>query len=102
MGTDLDTIKIVLNLTINEIQSADDNFKKLISNPKPNLSAINALGHKLFGTASGTGLEVLAEMAREVELITEMDIKTLKTIYKKVNKEILISKELIENELVNL
>jgi PAS domain S-box-containing protein len=102
MGTDLDTIKIVLNLTINEIQSAGDNFKKLISNPKPNLKVINALGHKLFGTASGTGLEVLAEMAREVELITEMDIKALKTIYNKVNKEILISKELIENELVNL
>ncbi|MBC7654834.1 MAG: response regulator [Oligoflexus sp.] len=102
MGNDLETVKIVLNLTVKEIQSADDNFKKLISHPQPNFVAMKALGHKLYGTASGTGLEVLAEMAREVEELQKIDNKTLKNLYKKVSKEIKLCKELIENELTNL
>ncbi|MBK0381969.1 PAS domain S-box protein [Pedobacter sp. SD-b] len=99
MGNDLETIKIVLNLTVKELQSANDNFKKLISNPHPDLKSIKALGHKLFGTASGTGLETLALMAREVEWLKEIDNKTLKALYKKVAKEIGLSIDLVEKEI---
>jgi len=102
MENDLDTIKIILNLTIKEIQSADDNFKKLISNPKPDLIAIKALGHKLYGTAAGTGLEILAVMARKIEWLEKADNKALKMLYKEVNKEIELSKELIHYELSDI
>ncbi|OAQ38005.1 hybrid sensor histidine kinase/response regulator [Pedobacter psychrophilus] len=101
MGNDTDTIKIVLNLTIKEIQSADDNFKKLISDPNPNLMAIKALGHKLYGTAAGTGLEILSAMARQIEWLEKADNNELKKLYKEVSKEIELCKDLIHSELAS-
>jgi CheY-like chemotaxis protein len=97
MGNDIETIKIVLGLTIDEIKKTDASFKDLVATP--DLKLINALGHKLFGTASGTGLEVLATMAREIEQLEVLDNKSLKAIYASLHEEIELAISYISKEL---
>ena len=50
---------------INTINKTDNNLKQLIQNPE--LEVFNAIGHKLYGTATATGLDLLAELAKELE-----------------------------------
>ncbi|WP_017260104.1 PAS domain S-box protein [Pedobacter arcticus] len=100
MGNDIDTIKLVLNLTIDEIKKTDIAFKQLISSPSLNL--VTALGHKLFGTASSTGLEVLANLAREIEQLKEIDQEQLNELYASLHKEVNLVSKLVKKELEQL
>ncbi len=100
MGNDTDTIKLILNLTLDEIGKTDANFRQLINSP--NLTLINAMGHKLFGTASGTGLELLADLARELEQLKEIEQEQLNTLYESFHKEVTLVNNLITKEIEKL
>lgn len=100
MGNDTETIKLVLNLTIDELKKAEANFKELLNHP--DLSLITALGHKLFGTSSGTGLDVLAQLSREIENQETLDEEHLNYLYTELQNEIKLVISLIKEELENL
>jgi PAS domain S-box-containing protein len=95
MDEDVEIVKQVLNITIKEIKKTDNNLKQLLLNP--DLDAINAIGHKLYGTASATGLDILADLAKELELLENIDL--LENLYQKINKEIQIVITLMEQEI---
>lgn len=86
MGNDAETIELVLNLTIDELNKAEANFKELIKSK--DLAMITALGHKLFGTSSGTGLDALAEISREIEQLETFDQPKLNDLYSQLKKEV--------------
>lgn len=97
MGNDNDMVKMVLSLSIDEITKVNTNFKdQLVS---PDLKKINALGHKLFGTASGIGLLILADLAREIEYVEEIDEQHIKRLQEALAEEIELVTELIQDEL---
>lgn len=97
MDDDHQTVKLVLNLTIQELIKAENNFTELIK--KPDLKSITALGHKLFGTASGTGLDALALLSREIELQEDINEERLQKLHALLKKEIALVTSLIEEEL---
>lgn len=97
IGQDNETIKLVLSLTLDEIKKVDANLKELVASC--NLEAINELGHKLYGTASGTGLEVLANMARKLEQLETAENKGLKSMCLALHKEVVLVTDLIKREL---
>jgi HPt (histidine-containing phosphotransfer) domain-containing protein len=98
MGDDEDTIKEVLIITIKELQKTDSNLKQLLQNPK--LEVFNAIGHKLYGTTTATGLDLLADIAKELEDLKSLE--QIEVIYQKFNKEMQISIGLIEQEINRL
>ncbi len=97
MGDDLETITLVLSLTLTELRKVDIAFKELVNAPQH--GNITALGHKLFGTAAGVGLEVLADIAREIEDLENFDQEALVALQVTLNKEIELVTELIKTEL---
>ncbi|HTN20581.1 MAG TPA: response regulator [Pelobium sp.] len=97
MGQDVETVKLVLNLTIDELRKVDANLKEFVASP--DLNEINALGHKLYGTASGTGLEVLANMARKLEQLETVENLQLKSLYLALHDEVELVIDRINKEL---
>jgi CheY-like chemotaxis protein len=97
MGQDVETVKLVLNLTIDELRKVDANLKEFVASP--DLNEINALGHKLYGTASGTGLEVLANMARKLEQLETVENLQLKSLYLALHNEVELVIDRINKEL---
>lgn len=93
MGYDDETIKEVLKITIIEINKTDNNLKQLIQNPE--LEFFNAIGHKLYGTA--TGLDLLAELAKELEALDHIE-----TLYQNFNKEMQIVINSLQQEVNKL
>ncbi|HET8829459.1 MAG TPA: response regulator, partial [Pelobium sp.] len=100
MGNDSQSVKLVLSLTIQELIKAETNFTEILK--KPDLKSITALGHKLFGTASGTGLDALAVLSREIEYQEDIDEKRLQNLHALLKKEIALVISLIEEELETL
>ncbi len=100
MDNDKEIIKTVLNLTIEELKKAEKNFKQLLTSP--DLTLVTALGHKLFGTSSGTGLDVLANLSREIEGLEKIDDNQLKELYAVLEKEVKLVIKLIKEELAQL
>ena len=98
MGDDDETIKEVLKITINEINKTDNNLKQLIQNPE--LEVFNAIGHKLYGTATATGLDLLAELAKELEALDHLD--HIETLYQNFNKEMQIVINFLQQEVNKL
>lgn len=97
MGNDAETIKLVLNLTVEELNKAEANFKQLIKSR--DLALITALGHKLFGTSSGTGLDVLAGLSREIEQLENFDEEHVEHLYALLKAEIKLVIDLVKEEL---
>jgi HPt (histidine-containing phosphotransfer) domain-containing protein len=98
MGDDDEAVKEVLIITIKEIQKTDNNLKQLLQNPK--LAVFNAVGHKLYGTTTATGLDLLAVIARELESLENLE--QIEVVYQKFNKEMQIVIDLIEQEINRL
>jgi len=98
MGDDDEAVKEVLIITIKEIQKTDNNLKQLLQNPK--LAVFNAVGHKLYGTTTATGLDLLAVIARELEGLENLE--QIEVVYQKFNKEMQIVIDLIEQEINRL
>ncbi|RKD20283.1 hybrid sensor histidine kinase/response regulator [Pelobium manganitolerans] len=100
MGDDVESTRLVLSITIDELYKADQQLKALVASP--NVKEISALGHKLFGTASGTGLEFMANIARDLESIETVDEKQLVSLYTLLHKEIVLVNDLIQEHLQRL
>jgi PAS domain S-box-containing protein len=70
VGEDPEFLVGVVQLTKIELEHA---LRKLVQHfEEKELPAINALGHKLYGTAAATGLVYLAEMARALEYLDSL------------------------------
>lgn len=100
MGDDVETIKMVLTITISELDKTIAIFKELIK--VEDLEQINALGHKLFGTSSSTGLEILATLSRDIEGLQEIDQQKLESLYTMLQEEVTIGKALIQKEIESI
>ena len=83
---------------INTINKTDNNLKQLIQNPE--LEVFNAIGHKLYGTATATGLDLLAELAKELEALDHLD--HIETLYQNFNKEMQIVINFLQQEVNKL
>jgi CheY-like chemotaxis protein/HPt (histidine-containing phosphotransfer) domain-containing protein len=98
MPDDDETIKEVLLIAIKEIQKVDNNLKQLLQTPK--LDFFQSIGHKLYGTATAIGLDILSEYAKELESIENLE--KIEDLYQKINQEMQISTALIEQEINRL
>ncbi len=95
---DQESVAEVLQLTIEELKVLGKRITEK-KESKTSLNEWNAIGHKLFGTASATGLIKLSALARDLEHITEVDANELNALLKTILEEINLSYELIETYL---
>ncbi len=87
---DQESLKEILNLVLKGIKEALPIIKQQIFDG--NLTALNASGHKLYGTSSSCGLNILAEIARELENLETLEgIKPNMVLDKLVSEIILVS-----------
>lgn len=91
IGNDPKLLTGVVSLTKVELEQTLDKLTAYFNDQ--NVAEINALGDKLYGTASATGLINLAKMARKLEQLTDMENRNLPTIAELQNevKEIFIA-----------
>lgn len=67
-----------------------------------NLSAVNAAGHKLYGTAVSSGLPRLSRLSNDMELLADLEGDAAQMLYKEIEKEIKVVLALTEEALKNL
>jgi PAS domain S-box-containing protein len=97
VGNDENIIKEVLTLTQEELQKSLSTIRVLAKDK--NIAEIKESGHKLYGTAVGVGLEILAGIARQLEHLQVNDLDALPDLLKKLEHEIEISARLINKQL---
>ncbi|TAF45126.1 MAG: PAS domain S-box protein [Sphingobacteriales bacterium] len=84
-GNNDETIKQVLQLAINQLTQSLQLLQTHYQNN--DVLALNKLGHKLYGTAVSTGLQILATLARQLETTKIID-KHCKQLVKNIQQEI--------------
>lgn len=94
---DEETLKEILEITIKELQKVILQIETFVSNH--DLEGLKGMGHKLFGTAAGTGLNQVAELARDFEALEEFDIENIKRMQERIHHEIQLVLGLIAEEL---
>jgi PAS domain S-box-containing protein len=97
VGYDDRVISEVLILTQQELQTSLSNIRMLANEEK--IHELKESGHKLFGTAAGVGLEILAGMARKLENLIPSDAKVISDLLLDLEREITISEQLINEHL---
>jgi CheY-like chemotaxis protein len=97
VGYDESIISEVLILTQQELKRTLSSIKRLAN--EENMKELKESGHKLFGTAAGVGLEILAGMARELEDLDLNDAKAVPDLLVNLENEIAISERLINEHL---
>jgi PAS domain S-box-containing protein len=97
VGNDDAIIEEVLRLTKQELQRSLSIIWMLAI--EENIQELREAGHKLFGTAVGIGLEILAGIARQFEHLNLNDAKALPDLIKKLESEIEICERLIDEYL---
>jgi PAS domain S-box-containing protein len=99
VGNDESIITEVLILTQQELQKSLSAIRVLAR--ERNVPELQHSGHKLFGTAVGVGLEILAVIARELEHLKIADVGTIPELLRKLESEIEISERLIGEYLTH-
>jgi PAS domain S-box-containing protein len=85
VGDDPAIITELLALTKKELINSLSEIKLHVE--QQNLNALNALGHKLYGTAVTAGLPILATSARSLEHITQLNSETTVLLIEQLNAE---------------
>ncbi|QJD97252.1 response regulator [Mucilaginibacter robiniae] len=85
VGDDEELIKEVLVLTREQLKQTQQQIKTLIASH--DLQGINQLGHKLYGTATSAGLQVVAKLAGDFEHLATFDDTFLANHLQLLNQE---------------
>ncbi|MFP5080837.1 PAS domain S-box protein [Pedobacter sp. JCM 36344] len=86
IGEDEDLLKQVLQLTRNELIDSEHEIER--ASAAGDLGSLNAVGHKLYGTAITSGLKLLAVAANEMASLEAFDQEQVEGIREKINTEI--------------
>jgi PAS domain S-box-containing protein len=97
VGYDEGIINEVLIVTQKELEKSLSAIQVLAKDQ--NIHELKALGHKLVGTAVGVGLEILADIARQLEYFELKGKVSMSDLLKKLESEIEISAGLINEHL---
>jgi hypothetical protein len=97
VGNDDSVISEVLILTQQELTRSLFSMKKYAN--EENIPELKKAGHKLFGTAAGVGLEILAVMARQLEHLDLADAKAIPDLIVNLEREIAVGERLINEHL---
>lgn len=84
--TDDSTISEILSIAREQLLK----FREEINNSMEtsSIDIWNAMGHKIYGTASSAGFSILSRLAGELDVITEDDEKKLQSLLQKIISEI--------------
>ncbi|MEO5911294.1 MAG: PAS domain S-box protein [Pelobium sp.] len=94
---DDEALKEILELTNSELHKVIIHIEELIFSR--DLEGLKGAGHKLYGTAAGTGLKKVAEIARQFEALKEFEIENIKRLQERLHREIILVLDLIAEEL---
>jgi PAS domain S-box-containing protein len=97
VGFDEGIINEILVVTQQELERSLSAIQVLVDHQ--NIAELKRSGHKLFGTASGVGLEMLAGIARQLEYLELNDKAALPNLLTELEREITISERLINEQL---
>jgi PAS domain S-box-containing protein len=97
VGDDEAIVNEVLILTQQELQKSISTIRVLAI--EKNIAGLKGSGHKLYGTAVGVGLEILAGIARKLEYLNLNDAEGIPDLLKELEREIDISSGLINAHL---
>ncbi|MDA9555603.1 PAS domain S-box protein, partial [Pelobium sp.] len=97
VAQDADALSYILQMVLSTLNGMPASIKQLIKEQK--LNEIKAVGHKLFGTASSTGLGQLAVIARKLEYVEDFNEEVLSKLSQELEQEIVIVCELINDFL---
>ncbi|MEJ7559298.1 MAG: PAS domain S-box protein [Pedobacter sp.] len=97
VGYDDSVISEVLILTQQELKRSLSSIKILAD--EVNILGLKESGHKLFGTAAGVGLEILAGIARQLEHLNLNDARIIPDLIIKLEEEMIVSEQLINEHL---
>jgi PAS domain S-box-containing protein len=86
VGDDENLMKQVLQLTRNELNDSEFEIAQALN--AEDLTMLNLIGHKLYGTAMTSGLKLLAVASNEMANLEKYDRETVAEIYGKINGEI--------------
>jgi HPt (histidine-containing phosphotransfer) domain-containing protein len=95
LGNDDKAIREILKMVKTELADALQNLDRQIATQ--NVKGINSVGHKLYGTASSTGLETLALLAADMERLTSIEEGNTNAVRDKIKAEIVTVIMLIDN-----
>ncbi len=90
---DPEVLQEILSIVTTEIDKSLKSFKALIQ--EENLLLINEAGHKLYGTAISSGMQTLAEIAREFEHLEQFETEKVTDMYRRLLAEIELVKEMM-------
>jgi PAS domain S-box-containing protein len=99
IGDEPDLLLELLGLTRTEAVSSLSKIEAAIKNKE--LLALNSIGHKLYGTASSSGLPVLAKISRGFEYLKTIDDEALKLVTE-LNEEVYLTLALLDNAIKEL
>ena len=87
----------LLKLTLEELENSLKAIEYHILNG--DLPGLKAEGHKLYGTAVTSGLNILAKLARDMELLQEYHEVSVSQLSSEISGEIHLLKSIIQKEL---
>ncbi|HEX8608779.1 MAG TPA: response regulator, partial [Pedobacter sp.] len=93
IGEDEELLKQVLKLTKNELIESEHEIE--LAAKAGDLTALNAIGHKLFGTAVTSGLKLLAVAANELASLELFHQEEVDAICEKISAEIKVCLKLL-------
>ena len=93
IGGDDDLLKQVLQLTRDELTDSEHEIERAIL--ATDLPALNAIGHKLYGTAMTSGLKLLAIVSNEMANVEVFDAQLVERIHEDISAEIKVCLKLI-------
>lgn len=87
----------ILLLTASEIRKS---FETLVQHVQDqNLKGINAIGHKLYGTAATVGLEIMAGYAKQFEYLAAFEEAVVKEMLAKATTELTLVLDIIHQRI---
>lgn len=100
VGDDEELLTQFLLVTVEELEKAALNLANESKNK--NLPALNAIGHKLYGTAATSGCAALAVMAREIEHAADFDKDNVPLLIQQTQDELVFVIQLVQKILSDL
>lgn len=98
LGDDKEILQVALNLIKTELSSSELKVKSCIE--AGDLKGLNEAGHKLYGTASSSGLYKLSKLANEFEHLPAFSVDQVNLMFESLRNEIAIVLEMINKTQV--
>lgn len=96
LGDDKEILQVALNLIKKELSSSEQTIQYGIETQ--DLKGLNESGHKLYGTASSSGLPRLSELASKFEHLSVFSADQVNLMFENLRKEIAIVLEMINKK----